>query len=319
MLLALPRPAGAAREPPRLAGDRAARAARRRRRGRAAREPARRRAGGGARAARAGASAGNPLFAEELVGDARRRRRAAPRGRDAATLERELDAVALPASLNALLGARLDRLDAEARDALERGAVEGELFHRGAVVELSDAAVAPGGARRARAAGRQGPDPPGRGRASPARPRSASSTSSSARPPTGQPRRSCAPLLHEHFADWLERLAGERVGEYEEILGYHLEQAYRYRAELGPLDDDAAALAERAARRLGAAGRRAWNRGDVGAAANLLGRATALLPANSSEQIELVPDLVESLAEGASVAEARAARRSRPSGRRRAR
>ena len=51
--------------------------------------------------------------------------------------------------------------------------------------------------------------------------------------------------LHEHFADWLERLAGERVGEYQEILGYHFEQAYRYREELGPVDDDARALAAR--------------------------------------------------------------------------
>src|SRR5439155_4464061 len=67
-------------------------------------------------------SAGNPLFAEELV---------------AWALEGD-DSVALPTSLNALLGARLDRLDAAARDALERGAIEGELFHRGAVVELSD-------------------------------------------------------------------------------------------------------------------------------------------------------------------------------------
>ena len=56
---------------------------------------------------------------------------------------RAATSTALPTSLNALLGARLDRLDAGARDALERGAIEGELFHRGAVVELSDAASRP--------------------------------------------------------------------------------------------------------------------------------------------------------------------------------
>ena len=49
----------------------------------------------------------------------------------------------LPTSLNALLGARLDRLEAGERDALERGAVEGELFHRGAVVELADEKARP--------------------------------------------------------------------------------------------------------------------------------------------------------------------------------
>ncbi len=31
--------------------------------------------------------------------------------------------------------------------------------------------------------------------------------------------------FHERFADWLERTAGERAGEFEEILGHHLERA----------------------------------------------------------------------------------------------
>jgi hypothetical protein len=38
--------------------------------------------------------------------------------------------------------------------------------------------------------------------------------------------------LHERFADWLEHKAGEGVSEHVEILGYHLEQAHHYRAEL---------------------------------------------------------------------------------------
>ena len=63
--------------------------------------------------------------------------------------------------------------------------------------------------------------------------------------------------LHERYADWLEQRAGDRVGEYHEILGYHLEQAYRYRAELGDAD---ATLATRAARHLGAGGERALQR-----------------------------------------------------------
>ena len=36
--------------------------------------------------------------------------------------------------------------------------------------------------------------------------------------------------LHERFADWLEARAGDRLGELEDLLGYHLEQAFRYRA-----------------------------------------------------------------------------------------
>ena len=38
--------------------------------------------------------------------------------------------------------------------------------------------------------------------------------------------------LHERFADWI----AENAPGLEEILGYHLEQAYGYRAELGPVD-----------------------------------------------------------------------------------
>ena len=44
--------------------------------------------------------------------------------------------------------------------------------------------------------------------------------------------------LHERFANWLEQTAGERANELEEILGYHLEQAFRYREELGPVGED---------------------------------------------------------------------------------
>ena len=62
----------------------------------------------------------------------------------------------------------------------------------------------------------------------------------------------------------------------DEIAGYHLERAARYRLELDPADVPAAVLANRAAERLGRAGRRAFARSDMPAAANLLRRATAL-------------------------------------------
>jgi tetratricopeptide (TPR) repeat protein len=78
------------------------------------------------------------------------------------------------------------------------------------------------------------------------------------------------------------------VTEYHEVIGYHLEQAHRYLTELGPADDHARALAERAAGQLGTAGRRAGNRGDYFAAANLLGRAAGLLPFESRERLELL-------------------------------
>ena len=103
--------------------------------------------------------------------------------------------------------------------------------------------------------------------------------------------------LHERFADWAEVVNRERnrEAEYEEILGYHFEQAYAYLSALGPLDEHGHALGTRAAARLGSAGRRAFGRGDVVAAANLLRRAATLLPKRSRERIELLPDLGEAL------------------------
>ena len=86
--------------------------------------------------------------------------------------------------------------------------------------------------------------------------------------------------LHERLATWLERTAADRLGEYEEIVGYHLEQAYRCRVELGSADDERAAprpgLATARARR--AAGARAQRpaRGDRPA------RARGSLPADDS-------------------------------------
>ncbi len=84
--------------------------------------------------------------------------------------------------------------------------------------------------------------------------------------------------LHARFAQWLTRIAGDHIGEYEEILGYHYEQAYRYRAELGPLDAESQQWAVTAAQHLMASGQRAYLRGDGLAAVKLLRSAFDLLP-----------------------------------------
>jgi predicted ATPase/class 3 adenylate cyclase len=83
--------------------------------------------------------------------------------------------------------------------------------------------------------------------------------------------------LHECFAAWLADMVGSRVVEYEEILGYHLEQSFLYRAELGPVDDAGQRLGAKASRHLSSAAHRALARGDMPAAANLSQRAAALL------------------------------------------
>jgi tetratricopeptide (TPR) repeat protein len=94
------------------------------------------------------------------------------------------------------------------------------------------------------------------------------------------------------------------VAEHEDILGYHLEQAYRYRAELGPVDEHGRTLARQASERLLAAAERAIARGDRPAQVNLLSRAVALLPADDAPRLELTAELGDALLEAGDFAKA---------------
>ena len=203
------------------------------------------------------AAGGNPLFVEEMVA------MAAESGEE----------VAVPPTIQALLAARLDQLATAERSVLERGAVEGQVFHRTAVAALAD-----GGSvdRELVALVRKDlvrPEQPLLPEDDAYRFRHLliRDTAYEALP------KATRAELHERFADWLA-VNGLALVELDEILGYHLEQAYRYREELGPLDDRAAALAEQAATRLLAGGDHALERGDGHAVIRLLSRALALLP-----------------------------------------
>ena len=79
--------------------------------------------------------------------------------------------------------------------------------------------------------------------------------------------------LHIACADWL--VGRDDPGSAaDEIVGYHLEQAFEYRSQLGRAGDDRhRELAARGSGRLGDAGRRALSAGDRGGASNLLERA----------------------------------------------
>ena len=167
--------------------------------------------------------------------------------------------VVVPPTVQALLAARLDQLDGEERSVLERGAVEGQVFHRGAVQAL--------GAETGRLSGLV--------RKELVRPETTQFIGDDAyrfrhilirdAAYDALPKATRAEL-HERFADWLEQ-HGDELVERDEILGYHLEQAYRYRAELGPVDDRGRRLAERAARAVWPrASRSARLRGDHAAA-----------------------------------------------------
>jgi class 3 adenylate cyclase len=82
--------------------------------------------------------------------------------------------------------------------------------------------------------------------------------------------------LHERFADFQARAAADRLIEYEEIIGYHLEQAIHHRQQLGLDDERTRTLAGRAAQMLGAAGIRALQRGDALTSSRLLERCRAV-------------------------------------------
>jgi len=196
--------------------------------------------------------------------------------------------VVVPPSLQALLAARLDQLEPAERSVLERGAIEGEIFHRGAVQTLAadETQVTP---RLAALVRKQLIRPertplPGedgfRFRHLLLRDATYESLPKAVRAD-----------LHERFAAWLEAHGTELV-ELDEILGYHLEQACRYRAELGASGDPMLSVAAR--RRLTAAGRRAQLRSDYGAAVSLLERAAALVPPTEFD-LNLEAKLVDSL------------------------
>jgi class 3 adenylate cyclase/tetratricopeptide (TPR) repeat protein len=113
--------------------------------------------------------------------------------------------------------------------------------------------------------------------------------------------------LHERYADWLLKVSGTRAAEFEEIIGYHFEQSFRYQAELGPVDAHSRSLGERAARHLGTAGLKAIDRGDMPGAASLLQRAAALLDEGHPDRPRLLLGAGEALTDAGELADAGAA------------
>jgi tetratricopeptide (TPR) repeat protein len=113
--------------------------------------------------------------------------------------------------------------------------------------------------------------------------------------------------LHIGFVRWADKVNADRdrALEFQEILGYHLEQAHRYLRELGPLDVDGVAIGTDAARRLSSAAKRAFARGDMHAAANLYRRALALLAEHDPDRVALLPAFGETLMGVGDFAEAR--------------
>jgi class 3 adenylate cyclase/tetratricopeptide (TPR) repeat protein len=217
------------------------------------------------------AAEGNPLFLEEMV----------------AMVEHGGDVAVLPPTIHALLAARLDQLPAGERAVLERAAIEGQVFHWGALRALLP--NEPELSARLQALVRKE-------LLRHERPQFEGEDAFRFRhllirdaAYEALPKRTRAEL-HERFAGWLEA-HGDALVEREELVGYHLEQSYRYATELGAADVHALEAAARAADLLSIAGRRASARGDMAAAAGLLRRAVALLEVDPPRRLELLPEL----------------------------
>jgi len=224
------------------------------------------------RARIAEAAEGNPLFLEQMAAML-----AEQAGRSEA---------AMPPSIQALLAARLDQLEPAERDVIERAAVIGREFSRAAVSELSPpqaetpvAGTLMGLVRKEllvpeTSAGQDDVFRFGhiliRDAAYDAVPKKIRAQ------------------LHEQLARWLEERDALAP---DEIVGYHLEQAYFARSELGQPDEDLRRLAGRAAGLLASAGRRALSRDDVPAGISLLERGAALLVGDRDQRAEILVEL----------------------------
>jgi class 3 adenylate cyclase/tetratricopeptide (TPR) repeat protein len=245
----------------------------------------------------AGVAEGNPLFVEEtvrmLVDDGVLQRHS-----EGWALTGDLSSITIPPTIHALLTARLDRLEPEERAVIERGSIIGRAFWWGAVSDLSPPEIRPRIGAYLQSLVRKQLIEPYRSEL-----RQQDSfrfthilVRDAAYEATPKARRA---ELHEQVADWIQAQTRHLPGEYEEIVGYHLEQAYRALVELAPPTDRSDELAERAAAPLASAGQRALARGDMPAAVKLLSRATHLLTAHDARRLELLPDLAFALMETA--------------------
>ena len=256
----------------------------------------------------ADAGGGNPLFVEQMVSmlidDGLVVRDDGGREDAGWTPVGDLSSIAVPPSVAALLAARLERLSDDERRAIGSAAVIGKIFYLGAARELL-------------------PEPD-RANAGPL-------VRSLVRKELVRETRSTIPgedafefrhiLIrdaayaaipkerraeqHRRFADWCVRVAGERIEELEEIVGYHLEQAFRNRESIGALDEEARALAIEASTRLESAGMRAFDRPDVSAATNLLRRAETLLPQDDPRRVVIMTTRASALFDMGRLDEAR--------------
>ena len=232
------------------------------------------------------AAEGNPLFLEEMLGmlidDGVLRRDAggwSPAG--------NLSSVRVPPTISALIASRLDRLSDDERAVIEHASIVGKDFEVASVIELWPAGT------------------PARARASLLNLMRKELIRPDARSLAGDdafqfrhilirdaayaaiPKEQRADL-HARYAGRLSETSGD---EFDEIVGYHLEESAKLLRDLKVARERIDAVASPAADRLMAAARKAAGRGDHNAQRTFLTRAAELLDRADQRRRVVLPEI----------------------------
>jgi class 3 adenylate cyclase/tetratricopeptide (TPR) repeat protein len=238
---------------------------------------------------------GNPLFVGEvlrmLVDDGLLRRAA-----EGWEVVGDIDAIAIPPTIQALLAARLDLLPPAERAVIQAASVVGRAFWWQEVLELSPPELRESLTQHLQSLTRRELIEPAHSQAVEEDVFRFTHILIRDAAYQGIPKGERA-RLHERFGDWMEQLSRQHVGEYEEIRGYHFEQARHALLSLGPPNEHTETLGRKASATLAAAGQRAFARGDMPAAVSLLSRAAALVELGSQLRAELSLHLAFALLE----------------------
>lgn len=233
------------------------------------------------------AAEGNPLYIEQMVGSLK----------DTGYLPGEDPGegatVAVPPTVNALIAARLDRLDDIERTLMEGASVIGKEFSVTTLVEIcGDDLGAELGSHLDGLVRKQMLKPGRHGWNEYRFQHNLIRETTYNALPKGK-----RGELHEKVARAMERAPGSYLAQFEEITGYHLEQASRYFTEMQPQAERSRAISREAGRRLASAGHRAFARDDTLSAINLLERACLLLDPHDPVRLGCMPELAEALKE----------------------
>jgi class 3 adenylate cyclase/tetratricopeptide (TPR) repeat protein len=223
---------------------------------------------------------GNPLFAEEFV-----RMLGEQLAADAEGSRAELPGDHTPASLHAIIAARLDTLAPLQKTLLQDASVVGRVFWTGALTSMgrSDRGAVDNGLHEL-------------ARKELVRPSKVSSVKEEAEfsfwhtlirdVAYGQIPRARRVPKHIAVAEWIERMAGERVSEHAELLAHHYDEALKLLGSTGFVGE-VAALQATTRRYWVLAGERAMNL-DVARAAECFERALELLPETHPDRASIL-------------------------------